>query len=1663
MEMIFQSDNTWESLSSTDNNSVKDWYKSHKSSEAWTSIKKLYTYTVCLVLHGPEKCKEKNLRKLADDCLLKQVENVSDVVVNIISLTKSLFTNFYQCVQSGQWSEFFHSESTYEKWYNDNLEVERRFSEQIVPNDAHDLITQTELLLKQGKEMINQMRQIGADRKEILAVNNRYLRTYEIFLKFKGTIAAAELRRSPFALLVTGRSKIGKTSFLEINNLLYASLHGKDKEVRPYIRKPGEKHWNGFQSNQWALIFDDVCAHNPNQVLGVEEFHKEVLHIFNNIAALAECAALEDKGTKPILCDLVQITSNVHDLHGPIYFTDTAALFRRLQFRVTLKLRPEYMCSEGWLDPSKIPHLDGYPDFWLITVEKAYTYLDITQHQNDDQAPRERGGWENVEGMKEVDMWTYINWFKAASTAHKRDQNQFLDNMRALKETFMCQVCGLPGANHPEGLVCGDLELQSDNVVEYVAEADFSDIPVLESDSETDMFHGSEMSIFEDADSDENFDIDPMSTSIEEVEETETPERVEYRFSKKKSWKDWAETKLNTYVMRSEMVYRRRSRQLRHALGMDEGFYASALQLAILISHMTKAVYGASESTEKTPIIYFVHALTWLKGFFATRMILQLLLNANFLIGIPLAIFIWCISFPVTACSVIGMDQNFLQLVDNFNNWLILIAAVRARDYAEIVRMAGRKVFTFLGGTKMILSVIAILTTGLMLLYALLHTFIPHGEKAGAEFIPQGALFSNMKHGTEPENVWRMHDYKCDVLEPPKPSSSLKGASTKEIVGYFQRFLVRVQIRWESTNPLKLPHAGGTGILLGGQDILLPTHFFDRDGDKTSVFDVTVFYSTRHNVVRQASCKADSYSLRKYDEMMSILTFPAMPAGRAIQTNIPTKDFLNYIGPGLRIGRDRDGNLIVDDIKRISCCLVNHEPQWTSGVDKEPVTDYGDCGSVLLACTNKGPVLVGVHMWLKVNLYDTASSGISYNFCGKKFGELISQGELDLRNTDRKVGELVPLHHKSPIQYLDDLGGMQVFGSFTGFRTRTKSKVVETIGADYLKEKCGFEHTHGPPVMLGREVKFLHLQDFKRSNASVPEAQAEIAMSVFLQHVLNYSDEWKVYILSQKDAVNGVPGVRFIDRIPMMTSCGYPYKQPKYKKIFPVVDGDWTSELVVDDDIQTDIDYVMHKWENHTRAYPVFTAALKDEARKFAKIQAKATRIFYGGPVGLIIAERMLFSWFTRLVQTNPLIFMQAPGMDATGSQWDLLYKFMAVTDLWIAGDFKAFDISMIVQFLRMAYKFIILLAKHLGADAHHVRMMEVAAEDLIDPVVDYFGDLIMGKGKNPSGHALTVIINGLVNVLYMIHCFITLHPNFSKTKSRFELMGIGEEFFRDVRAMFYGDDNFMNVAESARWFNHTAISDYLHSLGVTYTMAEKGEESVPFIPASKVTFLKRSFRYEEDVQGYVAPLDVTSIHKALMLTIPSGVISKEQAYMDCIVSQNDAMWHHGREKFEAFQLILNGLIEHCNLEQYMYRKLLNWDELRARWIATRDNVENRAWTTLVFQSDSHIERIMVPHWCDQCRLEHINTRGGGVCGLCGACSMDNLKCFNCLFEGHVHDGARIQVMYQAMTVPNRVVIGIVCDCGYSWFSTGYFTPALVETLMQIPNFFPEIEPVEED
>jgi hypothetical protein len=210
-------------------------------------------------------------------------------------------------------------------------------------------------------------------------------------------------------------------------------------------------------------------------------------------------------------------------------------------------------------------------------------------------------------------------------------------------------------------------------------------------------------------------------------------------------------------------------------------------------------------------------------------------------------------------------------------------------------------------------------------------------------------------------------------------------------------------------------------------------------------------------------------------------------------------------------------------------------------------------------------------------------------------------------------------------------------------------------------------------------------------------------------------------------------------------------------------------------------------------------------------------------------------------------------------------------------------------------------------------------------PIVDFNGDLIQFACSNPSGHSFTVIINGLVNCLYMRYCY--------------SILGNGQcaDFKKFVCLFTYGDDNMMSVHKDIDWFNHTSIQACLASVGIIYTMAEKTAASIPFIHIKDVSFLKRTFRFDSEIGAYVAPLEHDSIEKMLLINIKSKNLCDEEHSVILMGTALREYFWYGKDTFHQKRKMFNKLILENNLGYYVPEEgIPAWDTLKdAFWKAS--------------------------------------------------------------------------------------------------------------------------------
>ena len=197
--------------------------------------------------------------------------------------------------------------------------------------------------------------------------------------------------------------------------------------------------------------------------------------------------------------------------------------------------------------------------------------------------------------------------------------------------------------------------------------------------------------------------------------------------------------------------------------------------------------------------------------------------------------------------------------------------------------------------------------------------------------------------------------------------------------------------------------------------------------------------------------------------------------------------------------------------------------------------------------------------------------------------------------------------------------------------------------------------------------------------------------------------------------------------------------------------------------------------------------------------------------------------------------------------------------------------------------------------------------------------------GGNASGHPLTVIINGIVNYMYMCYAFRQLYPQFN--------------FDEKVRFMSYGDDNILTVHPSCPDFNQIEITRVLAEIGVIYTSSDKKIVSTPF--ETELTFLKRTWKKTECVLDgelytyHSCPLDWSSFSKTLSVEKKGGA-DGDVRMVAVLMSMSLEMMQYGPATHNSFISVANDF-----LEKHRLRSTFN-ESVRSGWMDLTTYLRNR-------------------------------------------------------------------------------------------------------------------------
>nr|ULF99874.1 MAG: hypothetical protein 1 [Cripavirus sp.] len=436
-------------------------------------------------------------------------------------------------------------------------------------------------------------------------------------------------------------------------------------------------------------------------------------------------------------------------------------------------------------------------------------------------------------------------------------------------------------------------------------------------------------------------------------------------------------------------------------------------------------------------------------------------------------------------------------------------------------------------------------------------------------------------------------------------------------------------------------------------------------------------------------------------------------------------------------------------------------------------------------------------------------------------------------------------------------------------------------------KKCGVETA----VLLEEEV----------TSAAQDVAQVTLNQYNTLLDIKKYQR-----ILTYEEAICGTGDDDFMCAINRTTSPGFPYSLEnkgtpgKTRWMGSGTEFDFTSSNALQ--LRRDVDELLENCRLGKITGVLFIDTLKDERREIAKVDIGKTRVFSAGPQHFVVAFRKYFLPFSAWLMHNRIDNEVAVGTNPYSLDWERIAKKLKSKGKHVvAGDFGNFDGSLVSQVLWSIFWEIFVNWLEQFNDFETTEGLDVLKTclglwtHLVHSVHIYGDNVYMWTHSQPSGNPFTVIINCLYNAIIMRISWIRIMqrdcPQLSSMK----------HFRNNVSLITYGDDNCLNISENViKYFNQKKISEIMLEMKHEYTDEGKTGVIVESRTLEDIFFLKRGFRYSEELQRTVAPLKIEVIYE--MLNWTRNTIDPNIILMNNIETAFREIVFHGEDEFNKLK-----------------------------------------------------------------------------------------------------------------------------------------------------------------
>uniref|UniRef100_A0A0K8TC00 Polyprotein n=1 Tax=Lygus hesperus TaxID=30085 RepID=A0A0K8TC00_LYGHE len=395
-------------------------------------------------------------------------------------------------------------------------------------------------------------------------------------------------------------------------------------------------------------------------------------------------------------------------------------------------------------------------------------------------------------------------------------------------------------------------------------------------------------------------------------------------------------------------------------------------------------------------------------------------------------------------------------------------------------------------------------------------------------------------------------------------------------------------------------------------------------------------------------------------------------------------------------------------------------------------------------------------------------------------------------------------------------------------------------------------------------------------------------------------------LLTEEQAVVGIPGLDGYQGMEMSTSEGFPYmatrpageKNKRY--LFDIEDG-------VLRGVNPQLRGIMDAKEALRSAgvvpFTVFTDCLKDARIPREKFLLPGkTRIFSISPADFTIQFRMYFGDILASQKACRFNLEHMVGMNVFSLEWTALARrIQEKGPKVLCGDYSNFgpglDSEVVFRVGRVWRKWYQTLEANAGVPSEEICRRDTVRACMIEEMrhsvhqcQDILYRVLCGS---PSGAPPTVHINNDCNKFYIYMAWLDCWKDNP-------LMATMVAFRKHVAFYVYGDDLICNVSDEAiTRFNNVYLQSFFATYGIKYTDDTKGSDIRPYCSLMEATFLKGSFRKNENHSyAFDYALSKKSIEDCAnwMHTSPDALAATRQAICDSLM----LAFGQGKEYFEA-------------------------------------------------------------------------------------------------------------------------------------------------------------------